>query len=476
MNDIALLVLGVSLLLQVGAAAMALRLSRLTGWRAAWVMLAAAIALMAVRRGLSLARLLASDDPQLHLGTESVALVISILMVVGVAALAPVIEGLRKVEQDFRRLIESAPEAMLVLDDENRILLANAEAGRLFGAFAHQLQERDVTTLFAERGRGRVAEWLGRFQQAPRRAAIALDAGVSGLHTLGHEFPVELIASPFKRGDETLAVLSVRDMTGHVQSERALQSSEGRFKSLRDDVLDNSSVGVCILDASLRIAWVNRAFESYLGQDRERVIGLDGRHFVRDRLSHVFEDEDAFRDRVLATYDDNTYTEHFECHVVEASGRWERWLDFWSQPLDSGVYRGGRIEQYADITERHNAEQRIRQFVDIARNMQVGLIVYHLEDLDDDRTLRIRIVNPFAEHLLGIEEAKLAGEYIDDAFPKLREHGIPKVFADVLRTGQSDSKDEFVYGDERVPVAGFQFRAFPLPDQCVGVLFEHAGD
>ena len=451
---------------------MALRLSRLTGWRATWVLLASAIARMAVRRSITLTNaIIYKQSP--GLGAELVALSISVLMVLGVALLGPVISALRKSEEEVRALIESAPEAMVVLDREATILLANAEAGRLFGAFAHQLKGRKVDSLFAASSRAGCTQWLGRFFAAPRRTSLPVDADIHGLHVLGNEFPVQVSIGPLDAAAaEAVAVMVVRDMTEIVRSEAAAQSSESRFLSLRDDVLDNSSVGVCMLDRSFRIVWVNRAFETYLGQDRDSVLGLDARRFVRDRLARVIEDPAGFRDKLLATYQDNTYTEHFECRVLPSGDRWERWLEFWSQPIDSGSYKGGRIEQYAEVTERHNAEERIRQFVDIARNMQVGLFVLHLEDLDDDQSLRVRILNPAGEKLLGVKEADLAGSRLGEAFPKLREANALEMFAGTYRTGEACEVSHFEYGDDNVALGGWKWRAFPLPQQCVGILFE----
>jgi GAF domain-containing protein len=158
--------------------------------------------------------------------------------------------------------------------------------------------------------------------------------------------------------------------------------------------------------------------------------------------------------------------------VLPSDGRWERWLEHRSQPIASGLYSGGRIEQYADITERKLAEQRIRQFVNIARNMQLGLLVYRLDDRSDDRSLRVVIANPAAERLLGISKDDMLGRRIDDVFPALRERGIPALFAEVIRTGATRETRDFDYGDDRVLRNVWAFKAFPLPDDSVGVVFE----
>jgi len=148
---------------------------------------------------------------------------------------------------------------------------------------------------------------------------------------------------------------------GRKRAEELLRASELRYRSLTEDVLDTSAVGIFILDSDFHIVWVNHALERYFGLRRKEVIGKDNRQLIRKRIKDIFEDSETFAKKVFATYDDNTYIEHFECHTVPDGGREERWLEHWSQPIRSGLYAGGRIEHYSDITERKNAEEALRK-------------------------------------------------------------------------------------------------------------------
>ena len=122
-------------------------------------------------------------------------------------------------------------------------------------------------------------------------------------------------------------------------------------------MLDTSEAGVFILDAAFKIVWVNHAMECFFGLRRTDVIGRDNRHLVREIIGRIFEDPQTFKTKIFATYDDNTYTEKFEGHVLaDAGDRKERWLQHWSQPITIGLYAGGRIEHYYDITDRKLAE------------------------------------------------------------------------------------------------------------------------
>ena len=83
-----------------------------------------------------------------------------------------------------------------------------------------------------------------------------------------------------------------------------------------EDVLDGSDIGLFVLDADFRIVWITRSIERFFGLSRAEVIGQDKRKLIQERIQSIFEDARGFSERVLATYDDNTYVESFECHVL----------------------------------------------------------------------------------------------------------------------------------------------------------------
>ncbi len=130
----------------------------------------------------------------------------------------------------------------------------------------------------------------------------------------------------------------------------ALPESEEQHRTFLNDVLDSAAVGIIILNAEFRVVWVNRAFERYFGLGREEIVGQDKRTLICERISHIVAEPETFAERVLATYRQHAFLEHFECRVLPGGAREERWLEYWSQPIRSGRYLGGRIEQYCDIT------------------------------------------------------------------------------------------------------------------------------
>lgn len=464
----ALFVLCLSLLLQIGAVILALRLMKVTGPRVAWALIAAAIFLMAIRRCITLARIINGDtEHPPDLFAESVALVISVLLVVGIYRIFPLFRSVVLAKQEVQQLLESTPDAMIVADEEGTIVDVNAQAVRLFDYPRRQLVGSHVARLVPER----FAEMHGELYGAnPRPRSMGAKNLLEARTKDGRAFPVEISVNPFESSRGRLVVSAIRDVSARRAAEDKVKKSEAGLRSLLN-VLDSSSVATSILDADFRVVWVNRAYESFFGVVRGDVVGEEAERVVRERIEPLFDDGAAIRDKILAVYANNAYVETFEGHVHN-SGVQERWLEHWSRPIETGLYKGGRIEHYADVTERKLAEERIRLFVHIARNMQVGLLVYRLDDMADDRSLRVVTINPEGEQLLGIDKDELLGKRIDEALPALRPRGIPPLFAEVLRTGEAAEMEDFDYGDDRVLKKAWSFKAFPLPDQCVGVVFE----
>ena len=128
-------ILILSILLQFTAAFLALRLVWVTKRTPAWVLIALAICLMALRRGLTLYQLLFWESPTpLDQTTELVALTTSILLVGGMARIAPLFHSVRKSEEEFRiPLIQTCMDGIIANDLKGNIFIFNATAAKIFG-------------------------------------------------------------------------------------------------------------------------------------------------------------------------------------------------------------------------------------------------------------------------------------------------------------------------------------------------------
>ena len=143
-----------------------------------------------------------------------------------------------------------------------------------------------------------------------------------------------------------------KDIEERKRVEEALRESEEIHRSMTNDVLDSySQVGIFVLDNDFKVIFINKAIEKYFGIKRNNALGKDKKQMIRKKIMHIFEEPEKFKSTVFATYQNNTYVEEFECHILPNGKRKERWLQHKSQPILTGVYAGGRVEHYYDITD-----------------------------------------------------------------------------------------------------------------------------
>ena len=262
----------------------------------------------------------------------------------------------------------------------------------------------------------------------------AIEAGVT-----------DCVVPPLSETDRRLLDNRLRTATEAASEHRSTPSeneqqlaSEADYQSLVEDVLGVSYVGTFVLDSGFSVVWINDAVRRYFGVDSD-IIGQDKRTLIEGRIKHIFEDPERFADRVIATYDDNTYVERFECHVTPDGDRAGRWLEHWSYPITTGPYEGGRIEHYVDITARKQRERELeseRQLLDrLFETSPTGVLL-----LDSDG--EISRANSHGEVVLGLSQSALTDRSYDDPNWEIHDaegEPIPSdelPFAVVKRTGE----------------------------------------
>jgi PAS domain S-box-containing protein len=124
-----------------------------------------------------------------------------------------------------RVLLESAPDAVVVVDHSSRIVLVNAQAERLFGYPRQELLGQPLEMLIPETHRlahaGHEADYFTR----PRTRPMGLHLELSARRKDGATVPVEISLGPFSSRDGTLVIAAIRDVTERQRLEQELAAA-----------------------------------------------------------------------------------------------------------------------------------------------------------------------------------------------------------------------------------------------------------
>ena len=354
-------------------------------------------------------------------------------------------DALRQSEANLRQIIDLVPHFIFAKDETGKFEIVNKATAEVFGTTVEDLTGR------------REVEFIANDEEIEYFRSDDLEVIKSGKRKFipeeqitdskGNIRYLETIKIPFKSGlsKKPLLLGVAVDITRRKQAEE-------KYRSLIDDVLDTSAVGIFILDPEFKVAWINRALEKYFGIKREDVIGKDKRQLIQSGMKSIFEDPDTFTEKIFAVYDNNNYIENFECHILPGKDREDRWLSHWSQPITEGLYKNGRIEQYTDITRRKKAGEDLKESKEFAENLleTANSIIVTL-----NTEANITSFNKCAEELLGYTKEEVIGKnWFDTFIPKNDKELIPIVFKNVLKSMPDVSQHENPIltksGDERI--------------------------
>lgn len=125
----------------------------------------------------------------------------------------------------YKDLVESAPDAILVVNQQGTIELVNRQAELLFGYSRDELIGRAVEVLVPDRARDVHPSHRGRYFGDPRTRPMGAGLDLTARRKDGSEVPVDISLSPLQTERGMVVSVAIRDVTERKRGERALQDA-----------------------------------------------------------------------------------------------------------------------------------------------------------------------------------------------------------------------------------------------------------
>jgi PAS domain S-box-containing protein len=158
-------------------------------------------------------------------------------------------------DSNLATVLDAAPIAMLVVDQQSRIVYSNKQASATFGYSADELRGTPIDRLIPARTRDGHHRLVSQFFDSPNHRVMGVGREVIGVDSHGREIPMEIGLTPLQTSSGTLAIAAVVDITERRRREtestlaRIVQSAvlptEAHFSTRSDSVL--SRLATCDL-------------------------------------------------------------------------------------------------------------------------------------------------------------------------------------------------------------------------------------
>jgi PAS domain S-box-containing protein len=261
-------------------------------------------------------------------------------------------QHLVQMEGRYRGLLEAAPDAMVVVDEDGNIVLLNVQAERQFGYPRDKLLGQPVKNIIPEGFAERLIADGTRTAAEALMQHIGTGIELSGRRKDGSEFPIEIMLSPLESPDGVLVTAAIRNITERKAAERHLMEMEARYRGLLEAAPD----AMVVVNAGGNIVLLNVQAEGQFGYPRDELLGQPVKNIIPE----------GFAERLIAD-GARTAAEALAQHIgtgIELSGRRKDGSEFpieiMLSPLESpdGVLVTAAIR---NITERRSTEEQLRQ-------------------------------------------------------------------------------------------------------------------
>jgi PAS domain S-box-containing protein len=267
------------------------------------------------------------------------------------------VHDLKKVEEKFRSLLESAPDAMIIANHSGTIELVNAQTEKLFKYTRHELVGQPLDMLLPKLHSSNHPEQTTKILTRPMGQGWVQYARRSD----GSQFPTEVSLSPLETAEGTLVISAVRDISERLEVEKQLSEAQHFAQA----TLEAIPASLAVLDATGTIISTNQAWRDF-AQSSNALLhsGAMGYNYIA-MCSEVLNEgcegaelaarfADGIREVISGAI--SKFSMEYPCNVPDQ----QRWFVGYGTAF-SGEGPPRVVIAHVDISERKRAEQVIRR-------------------------------------------------------------------------------------------------------------------
>lgn len=300
-----------------------------------------------------------------------------------------------QLERKFRNLLESTPDALVIVDKSGCIQLINHQLENIFGYSKSEIIGQSIDLLLPERFKANHASHMHTYFSSPKNRPMGAGVQLYAQRKNGEEFPVEISLSPIESPEGLQVAAAIRDITEREKLYEDIKKSREQFLAF----FNMNPVATIILSYSnSQIEYANEAFLKLFFYDKS-IIGKTTHEI------NLITSEDRIHLRALLEKNQMRLN-GFETKLIDGTGRVKN-IILTSEMiiLDDHEYA---ITSILDITDRIENEEKLKEVSDRLKlatyNSSIGI-------WDFDVVNNVLVWDDFMFQLFGVKKENFLGAY-----------------------------------------------------------------